>query len=64
MWFLSFDAETILWSDFFEDVHMTYDKVVYDVRDCLLPAAAFKIEYLVRAVVSLFGGHAKRLNHE
>ena len=48
MWFISSDAATILWSDFFKEVHMTLDKEVYDVEACMLPAAAFRNEFEVQ----------------
>ncbi len=44
MWHISDDASAILWTDFYDKVHMTFDKKVYDVEDCMLPAAAFANE--------------------
>jgi len=52
MWYISEDASTILWTDFYDDIHMTFDNNVYNLEQCMVPSAAFHIEVEVRAECS------------
>ena len=52
MWHISSDASTILWTDFYNDVHMTFDNTVYNLEECMVPAAVFKHEYMVRVLLA------------
>lgn len=44
MWFINFEANAILWTDLYDEVHMTLDQWIYNVEDCMLPAAVFNAE--------------------
>lgn len=55
MWHISSDASTILWTDFYDDVHMTFDNTVYNLEECMVPAAVFKNEYMVCMYVCMLG---------